>query len=111
MAKALKVAYKGIKAKYENDKLVGVLEIINEETGEVVSSNVNITEEVKTLLSTLEEDGKIELTIKEFKEKTPKERKPTYKYHCGCEGNEIKSSCEELHIHCTDCDEDFVRAE
>ena len=72
-------------------------------------TEINITEEIKKLLSTLNVDeDSIVVNIKKFKEKIEKEKQPIYKYKCSCEdGREIKSKCEYLNIHCNDCDEDF----
>lgn len=109
MAKAIKIAYKEIKARYEDNELKGTVETVIEETGEVISDEVNITTEIKELLSSLTEEDKIAINIKKFKPVAQKERKPVFKYHCGCEDSEIKSSCETLNVHCNECDEDFIK--
>ena len=105
--KSVKVDYKGISAKYNNGELCGVLEVADEETGEVSTSNINLTVEIKDLLKTLNEDDKISINVKEFKPKKESNRKPTFKYVCGCEGNMIKSGSEELNIRCNKCEQDF----
>jgi len=109
MGKAIKVDYKGIKAEYKDGEFKGTLETLNEEGTETVVTEVNITDEVKELLASLEEEDTIAINIKKFKETVPKEKQPIFKYHCSCEEKEIKSKNEGLHIHCNDCDEDFTQ--
>lgn len=107
MAKEIKVNYKGLKAEYVGNELKGTLEVVNEETGEITTSDViNVTAEVKELLGSLAKEDKLTVSVKKFKEPNTKEREPIYKYTCAC-GREIKSKCEELHIHCNDCDQDL----
>lgn len=109
MAKALKVDYKGIIAKYEDGELKGILEITDEETGEISTSDINVTVEVKELLASLEEEDKVSINIKKFKETVPKEKQPIFKYNCSCpDPREIKSRCDFLNIHCNDCDSDYI---
>jgi len=112
MGKALKVDYKGIKVEYKDGELKGTLETLNEEGTETVVTEVNITTEVKELLASLEEEDKIAINIKKFKETVPKEKQPIFKYHCNCEDpREFKSKCDYLNVHCNDCDSDFVLEE
>jgi hypothetical protein len=112
MAKAIKVDYKGIKAEYKDGELKGILETLNEEGTETVITEVNVTEEVKELLASLEEEDKLAINIKKFKEAVPKEKQPIFKYHCSCEDpREFKSKCDYLNVHCNDCDSDFVLEE
>lgn len=107
MGKALKVDYKGLKAEYKDGKLKGVIEIVDEESGEVTSNDVNVTEEVKELLASLEEEDKIAINVKKYKEPNVKEKQPIFKYTCGC-GKEIKSKVEGLDITCNECEETFM---
>lgn len=107
--KAKKVDYKGVKAKYDNGNLVGVIEVEDEETNELVTSDVNLTVEIKELLASLLEDEKISINVKKFKPMTKSDKQLTFKYHCKCDDpREIKSKCDYLNIHCNDCDEDFI---
>lgn len=105
--KSIKVDYKGIKVKYEDNELKGIIEVTDEETGEVLTSDINLTVEIKDLLASLNEDEKISINVKKFKAMTSKDKQQIFKYTCGC-GKEIKSKYDELHIRCNDCDEDFV---
>ncbi|MBY6838820.1 hypothetical protein [Clostridium botulinum] len=107
--KSVKVNYKGIKANYNNGELKGILEVVDEETGEISKSDLNLTTEIKDLLQTLDEEDKITITVKKFKPMSAKEKQSTFKYHCSCDDpREIKSKCDYLNVHCNDCDEDFV---
>lgn len=109
MAKSKKVDYKGIKIYYdENGKLKGKAETIDEETTESVALDVDIDLEIKEFIESLSDEERSTISIKKYKEPNKKEKEPVYKYHCKCEDKEIKSKSEELHIHCNDCDEDFV---
>lgn len=105
--KSVKVDYKEIKAQYEEGELKGKLEIIDEETGEVSASDINLTVEVKDFLKTLNEDDKISICVKKFKPMSAREQKPKHVYKCEC-GKEIKSEYDNLNIHCNDCNEDFI---
>lgn len=106
--KSVKVDYKGIKVSYKENELQGVLEVIDEETGEVSTSEINITTEIKDLLKTLDENDKISINVKKFKPMTAKGKQQIFKYHCGCEGNEIKSTFEGLDITCNECEQTFI---
>lgn len=107
--KQVKVNYKQLSNPHfdDNNNLIGIAPVETET--DVVDTEINITEEIKKLLSTLNVDeDSIVVNIKKFKEKVEKEKQPIYKYKCSCEdGREIKSKCEYLNIHCNDCDEDF----
>jgi hypothetical protein len=106
--KSVKVDYKGVKAEYKDGELIGTLEVTDEETGEISTSDLNLTLEVKDLLNSLNEDEKISINVKKFKPMTAKDKQPIFKYSCGCDDpREIKSKCDFLNIHCLDCDEDF----
>jgi basic membrane lipoprotein Med (substrate-binding protein (PBP1-ABC) superfamily) len=108
MGKALKVDYKNLKAEYKDGELKGTIETLNEEGTELAIDEVNVTEEVKELLASLEAEETISINIKKYKEPTVKEKQPVFKYHCKCEDpREIKSKCDYLNVHCNDCDEDF----
>lgn len=113
MAKSKKVDYKGIKIYFdENDKLKGKTEIIDEETTESVTLDIDIDLEIKEFLKSLSDEEKSTISIKRYKEPNKKEKEPTYKYHCKCEDSrEIKSKCDYLNIHCNECDEDFILGE
>jgi|GEM_PF-3075062 hypothetical protein len=112
MAKSLKVDYKEIKATYDGSELKGTIETLNEEGTETVVTEVNVTTEIKELLDSLEEEDKIAINIKKFKETVPKEKQPIFKYHCSCEDpREIKSKCDYLNVRCNDCDSDFMLEE
>lgn len=106
-AKSVRVEYKGINVFYENNELLGKLQVEDEETGEILTSDLNLTAEVKDFLKTLDENDTVAFCMKKFKPMSAKESKPKYKYSCGC-GKEIKSEYDSLHIHCNDCDEDFI---
>lgn len=108
--KSVKVEYKGIKARYEDGELKGILEVVDEETGEISTSDVNLTVETKDVLNSLQEDEKVTITVKKFKPMSAKDKQPIYKYTCDC-GREIKSKCEELHMHCNDCDQDLTKVD
>lgn len=107
--KSIKVDYKGVKAQYIDNELKGTVEVENEETNELDTSDVNLTLEIKDLLKSLEEDDKISINVKKFKPTVQKEKQPIFKYHCSCEDpREIKSKCDYLNVHCNDCDCDFI---
>jgi DNA-directed RNA polymerase subunit RPC12/RpoP len=110
MGKALKVDYKGITAKYENYELIATVESLNDEGTESVIDEVNITSEVKELLASLDEEDKIAINIKKYKEPKEKEKQPIFKYVCGC-GKEIKSKFEGLDITCNECENTFMMEE
>lgn len=106
--KSKKVDYKDVKARYNNGELIGTVTIEDEETHELVQSDINLTVEMKDLLASLLDEETISINIKKFKPMTAKDKVITYKYHCKCEDpREIKSKCDYLNIHCNDCDEDF----
>lgn len=105
--KSVKIDYKGIKAQFSNGELTGVLEVVDEETGEVSISDMNLTTEIKDFLKTLNGDDKVSICIKKFKPMSARSKKQIFKYHCECEGSEIKSEYDSLNIHCNVCDEDF----
>lgn len=105
--KSVKVDYKGIKAQFEDGELTGALEVVDEETNETSVSNMNLTTEVKDFLKTLNENDKISICVKKFKPMSARGKKNIFKYHCQCEGSEIKSEYDSLNIHCNVCDEDF----
>lgn len=107
-SKSIKVDYKGIKANYKDNELQGILEVTDEDTGEVSTSDINITTEIKDLLNTLNEEDKISINVKKFKPMSATSKKQIFKYHCGCEGNEIKSSFEGLDITCNECEQTFI---
>jgi hypothetical protein len=104
--KSVKVDYKGIKASYIDGELKGTLEVVDEETGEVSTSDINLTVETKDVLASLQEDEKITITVKKFKAMSAKDKPQIFKYTCGC-GKEIKSKIEGLDITCNECEETF----
>jgi hypothetical protein len=107
MGKALKVDYKGLKAKYDNGELKGTIKVEDLENGGMVESEeINVTTEVKELLDSLQEDETISINVKKYKEPKEKEKQPIFKYTCGC-GKEIKSKVEGLDITCNECEETF----
>lgn len=105
--KSVKVDYKGINAKYEDGELKGTLEVVDEETGETATSDLNLTVEIKDLLASLQEDEKITIGVKKFKAMSAKDKPLIFKYTCGC-GKEIKSKVEGLDITCNECEETFM---
>ncbi len=76
---------------------------VDKDGNEVV---VNVVEKLTSLM------GKENISFKIYKKKpsTPKEKKPTYKYTCGC-GKVIKSQDDKLNIKCVDCDQEFTKGE
>lgn len=99
-----KINYKGIKIELNDEcKLIGRL-ILDEEKPEEVTE-LNLTDEINRVINE-NKDKDMVVNIKEYKPKTV-ERKPVFKYHCGCEESEIKSSYDSLNVHCNVCDEDF----
>ena len=106
--KSVKVDYKGVKAKYENGELKGTLEVVDEESGEVSTSDINLTVVVKDLLASLQEDEKITINVKKFKPMSAKGKAQIFKYHCGCPDKEIKSAFEGLDITCNECENTFM---
>lgn len=106
--KSVKVDYKGIKASYVDGELKGVLEVVDEETGEVSISDINLTVETKDVLASLHEDEKITISVKKFKPMSAKGKPQVFKYHCGCADKEIKSAFEGLDITCNECQETFM---
>jgi hypothetical protein len=53
---------------------------------------------------------RVKIIVKEAHKRNMKQRAGQYKYGCQC-GTFIKSKNENLHVHCTDCDSDFVLIE
>jgi hypothetical protein len=103
MAKSNKISYENAKVEIVEGQVK--LTLIDEESGEIIQEG-NLLADVETVLKASAEP-KLDITIKEFKPKKESNRKPTYKYTCGCEGNIIKSGSEDLNIHCNECDKDF----
>lgn len=85
-----------------------------------------IKEDGKVIISGLTKDDSVKFSVEEkfgefvgesgfelkFKKKSNRtsNRKPTFKFECSC-GKQIKSSIEDLHIKCKDCEEDFEISE
>ena len=103
MAKSNKISYENAKVEIVEDIIK--LTLIDEESGEIIQEG-NLLTDVETVLKASAEP-KLDIIIKEFKPKKESNRKPTFKYICGCEGNMIKSGSEELNIHCNKCEQDF----
>lgn len=111
-SKELKIDYKEVKAEYKDDKLQGVIEVLDEESGETSTNDINITDEIKEFLNTLSDEDKISILVKKFKPTVQKEKQPIFKYKCSCEDpREIKSKCDYLNVHCNDCNSDFLLEE
>lgn len=87
-----------------------LLDISNEETPIYDDNSYTITQELKNKLSQVQFDEtifdlKIIKPIKGASSGAP--RKVTYKYKCPCD-KEIKSSIEDLHVICKECNEEFI---
>lgn len=88
-----------------------LLDIGSEETPIYDDNSYTITQELKDKLSQV----KFDETIFDLKIIKPIKgsssgggaRKPTYKYKCPCD-KEIKSSIEDLHVVCKECNEEFI---
>jgi hypothetical protein len=88
-----------------------LLDISNEETPVYDDNSYIVTQELKDKLSQVQFDESIfDLKIiKPIKGASSGggTRKPTYKYKCPCD-KEIKSSIEDLHVVCKECNEEFI---
>lgn len=76
----------------------------DEDTGEELKAN--LSEKIREFLN-LEN---INFKLGKGRKSGESNRKPTFKYSCGC-GKEIKSTEEELAIMCKKCKQDFIKQE
>lgn len=77
---------------------------IDEETEQELKAN--LSDKIREFLNT----ENINFKLGKGRKSGETNRKPTFKYSCGC-GKVIKSSEEELAIMCKECKQDFVKQE
>ena len=77
-----------------------------DENGEIVEYPI---EEITNKLTEAAEEGvAVNIVIKEFKERKPREPKPKYQISCGCKEFKAKFP---IHAKCLDCGEEFISEE